>query len=68
MKKVFVVMSNDYPDCVFDTADAAGRYVKKRMDEQRAKIPEHERKWNHPRIYYQSYTFTVNEEGRRHYV
>jgi hypothetical protein len=47
---VYVVMSNDYPDCVFLSEKEADNYVKAKMDEQDPKTP---------RIFYRYYAFKV---------
>lgn len=60
MSEVFVVMSNDFPDAVFDDVTVAEAYCEKQMNFQRA---HNKTKWETPRIYYRVYTFTLNEEG-----
>lgn len=59
MTTVYVVMSNDYPDCVFDTKLAAEAYCTLRSAEQLEKVLAG------MRIYYAIHAFTVNEQGRR---
>lgn len=53
--KVYVVMSNDFPDCVFGEEEMAKTYCKSKMDEQRKDKSGYES----PRIYYRYYEFTV---------
>ena len=52
---VHVVMSNDFPDCVFSTAAAAGAYV------DRCNVADKEvaKREGRMRIYYRSYAFEV---------
>lgn len=57
---VHVVMSNDYPDCVFDKIDLAEAYVKAKMADPKNRHPHSDT----PRIYYRRYEFEVNEAGR----
>jgi hypothetical protein len=54
--KVFVIMSNDFPDCVFAEEAKAEAYCKDKMDEQRAALTN---SWETPRIYYRVYPFEV---------
>lgn len=49
---VYVVMSNDFPDCVFASEKEADNYCNAKMDEQ--KKPHQS-----PRIYYRYYAFKV---------
>jgi len=60
MAVVHVVMSNDYPDCVFDKIDLAEAYVKEKMADPKNKNPNS----NTPIIYYSRYEFEVNKRGR----
>jgi hypothetical protein len=53
-------MSNDFPDAVFDDKVVADKYCEKRMAEQKSELVH---QWETPRIYYRTYTFTLNEEG-----
>lgn len=53
--KVWVVMSNDFPDSVFATAETAESYVRRQM----AKQKENKLTWDTPRIYYRSYEFEL---------
>lgn len=55
--KVWVVMSNDFPDCVFDNEHAATIYVSGAnwRDKQEAELPYNQRR----RIYYRTYEFDV---------
>lgn len=52
--KIFVVMSNDFPDCVFAGEPAAELYCSAKNQEQRDKD-----KTRIPRIYYRWYEFEV---------
>lgn len=52
---VYVIMSNDYPDCVFAEEKAAEQYVKDKHNEQKKGLPN----WEVPRIYYKAYPFEV---------
>lgn len=67
MNKVYVVMTNDYPDCVFDEQWKAEVYVElNRQWQKRDDV-------SGPGVYYRSYEFSLNEPGRlmayrdRHY-
>ncbi len=55
--KVFVVMSNDYPDAVFAEKSAAEAYVKAEMTNPKNR---HERS-DVPRIYYRAYEFELRQ-------
>lgn len=48
--KVFVVMGNDFPDCVFDDSDKADEYIKTKKDDDQKEFR---------RIYWRSYEFEV---------
>ena len=50
--KVYVVMSNDFPDKVFATGGAAEAYCKEKMQDPK-------NGYGSPRIYYRSYEFEV---------
>jgi hypothetical protein len=52
--KVYVVMGNDYPDCVFSTEKKAEAYCDKRRAE---KSGVHQ-----PRVYWRAYEFIVDEK------
>ena len=61
-QEVHVVMSNDFPDCVFtgeDGKEKAEIYCKERMDFQKSCLKEYES----PRIYYRVYSFEANRPG-----
>lgn len=62
----YVVMSNDFPDAVFDTEEAAESYCKKRMDEQKAEIrKKYTGEYQPPaRVYYRWHLLETNQEGR----
>lgn len=53
--KVYVVMSNDYPDRVFANENTAEDYCKRKMEEQKKEL----KPWETPRIYYHTYAFDV---------
>jgi hypothetical protein len=53
-QRVWVVMSNDFPDAVFTSEAAANAYCKGKMNEQKKEMPS-------PRIYYHNYEFEVRE-------
>ena len=55
MSKVYVVMSNDYPDCVFADESAADRYIEAKNTEQKKDL----KPYMMPRIYYRAYEFEV---------
>ena len=57
MRKVFVVMSNDFPDCVISTEEGAEDYVATRIAVERALKPRG------PRIYWRWYEFTLDKLG-----
>lgn len=52
---VYVVMSNDFPDCVFADAEAASKYCDEKTEAQRSGVSG---TWS-PRIYYRVYKFEV---------
>ena len=54
---VYVIMCNDYPDCVISTEDGADDYVKARIAVERALKPRG------PRIHWRWYKFTLNKLG-----
>jgi len=54
--KVFVVMSNDYPDKVFEYEGAAMRYCEKKMKEQGDPV------LGGARIYYRFYPFELERK------
>ena len=61
--EVFVVMGNDYPDCVFLDQEKASAYIKQKQAED---IEEAKRqgKWVGPgfyRVYWRYYQFTTQE-------
>ncbi len=52
---VYVIMGNDFPECVFATQKEADAFVEAKM-----KAPENRREHsNLPRIYWRSYEFRV---------
>lgn len=57
--RVWVVMSNDFPDCVFASEELAEQYCQKKMKEPKNKFdyPTSAR-----RIYYRHYEFEVHGE------
>lgn len=57
--KVYVVMGNDYPDCVFANEAAADSYIteKKKAD------PSFGVKYAAPRIYWRSYEFELRDHA-----
>jgi hypothetical protein len=59
MAKIFVVMTNDFPDCVFDVEWKAEIYVEMQQSWQKMHTSYG------ARIYYRYYEFEVNEPGRR---
>jgi hypothetical protein len=50
--RVYVVMSNDYPDCVFSREMDADAYCRKKRDEQKSGV----------KIHYRSYPFDVDQQ------
>lgn len=59
MPSVFVVMTNDYPDCVFSEEWKAKIYVEMQQSWQNMHTTYG------ARIYYRCYEFEVDEPGRR---
>lgn len=57
--KVYVVMANDYPDCVLSDEVAAARYVAKRKLEDNPSGSGIYR-----RVYWRFYEFPLDQEGR----
>ncbi len=57
--KVYVVMSNDYPNCVFSDEVAAGLYVAKRKLEDNPSGSGVYR-----RVYWRFYEYDLDHEGR----
>lgn len=56
--KVYVVMGNDYPDCVFSDEGAADRYVKaKTVENKRSMETGYSR-----RVYWRVYLFDLKDE------
>lgn len=54
--KVWVIMGNDFPDCVFAAEEAAAAYIKaKEADEAK------QREKGFGRIYWRSYAYEVRE-------
>lgn len=54
---VHVIMSNDYPDCVFSDVQQASRYCATKNDEDKVQAKRDGRR----RIFYSTYTFLVNK-------
>jgi hypothetical protein len=54
--KVWVIMGNDYPDCVFATEEAAEKYLRSKMDD-----PANKLKYGGARIYWRHYEFEVRQ-------
>ena len=59
--KVYVVMSNDFPDSVFASKQVADRYVKSKMEEQKPKY-KFDHSFSTP-IYYKVYVFSVKDSA-----
>jgi hypothetical protein len=61
MSKIYVVMSNDFPDCVFDEEWRADIYCEEQKKYQEGLLKD----WQHgAAIYYRIYGFEINEPGR----
>ena len=56
--KVWVIMSNDYPDCVFSSEKAAEAFVKSKMEDKATRLPG-----GIPRIYWRAYEFEVRTDA-----
>lgn len=56
--KVYVIMGNDFPECVFDTEEKAEAFCteRKKLDEAERKTPGYGR-----RIYWRVYEFEVQK-------
>jgi hypothetical protein len=52
--KVWVIMSNDYPESVFSNEEKAGAYVKEKNDKDKEKHP-------YRLIFWRSYEFDVRD-------
>jgi hypothetical protein len=52
--KVFVIMGNDFPDCVFASEEAAEKFIEQ-------KKAEYDKSALRPRIYWRFYEFEVRE-------
>jgi hypothetical protein len=55
--KVYVVMSNDYPDAVFANEREADTYVREKMSDPKNRLSHS----MHTRIYYRSYEFELRQ-------
>lgn len=60
-ESIFVVMTNDYPDCVFSDRDKAELYCEKQNEYQKALLKPYEGQL----IYYRFYEFELNSPGKR---
>jgi hypothetical protein len=58
MSKVWVIMENDFPSCVFDDKEKANRFIKQKKDEQAAKLNKNFAVMG-PRVHWNSYEFEV---------
>jgi hypothetical protein len=58
MKKVWVIMGNDFPECAFDSEAKADAYVAEKKEEERLKAEKKERGYG-MRIYWRHYEFEL---------
>ncbi len=61
MSRVFVVMSNDYPDAVFDDKLSAETYCEEENAADKLEVAGPNPRG---RIFYRVYTFELNQPGR----
>ena len=67
--KVYVVMGNDYPECVFESEAAAEAFVESKINQQREIKDQYKKKQLSPlalpagaRIYWRWYEFELQKE------
>lgn len=61
--KVYVVMSNDFPDRVFVSEKSADTFCKEKMDAQKNPLEPYMEPYKSPRIYWRAYEFEVIEDA-----
>jgi len=57
--KVWVVMGNDFPETVLDSADGAFSFVKEQK--RLGNIEAEKKSWNRPTIYWRFYEFELQK-------